>query len=62
MEVHHAVLHRRLVRAAIVFTANHYIVDAFVGLIVCLAGVLLALAAQRWVYPWVRIRLGASAP
>ena len=39
--------------AAIVATANHYIVDAFVGLIVCLGGVLLSLAMQRWGYPWL---------
>jgi hypothetical protein len=38
--------------AAIVFTANHYIVDAFVGLVVCLAGTALAWAMQRWLYPW----------
>jgi hypothetical protein len=37
--------------AAIVFTANHYIVDAFAGLVVCLGGLLLAAAMQRWVYP-----------
>ena len=37
--------------AAIVFTANHYIVDAFAGLVVCLAGLVLAAAMQRWVYP-----------
>ena len=37
--------------AAIVFTANHYIIDAFVGLVVCLAGVLLAAALQLWFYP-----------
>lgn len=40
--------------AAIVFTANHFIVDAFVGLVVCLAGLALAGAMQRWAYPWVR--------
>ncbi len=40
--------------AAIVFTANHYIFDAFVGLVVCLAGTALAWATQRWVYPWLR--------
>ncbi len=39
--------------AAIVFTANHYIADAFVGLVVCLAGQVLAAAMQRWVYPAV---------
>ncbi|HYM14831.1 MAG TPA: phosphatase PAP2 family protein [Dehalococcoidia bacterium] len=37
--------------AAIIFTANHYILDAFVGLVVCLAGIALAAAMQRWVYP-----------
>ncbi len=37
--------------AAIVFTANHFIADAFVGLVVCLAGLALAAAMQRWVYP-----------
>ena len=37
--------------AAIVFTANHYIVDAAAGCAVCLVGVALAMAAQRWVYP-----------
>jgi len=46
--------------AAIVFTANHYIVDAFAGIIVCLAGGLLALAVQRWFYPWVRDRFSAN--
>ena len=43
--------------AAIVFTANHYIIDAFAGVVVCLVGVGLALAAQRWAYPWLRARL-----
>jgi hypothetical protein len=51
--------------AAIVFTANHYIVDALVGLLVCIVGVALALAIQRWVYPAVRggveRRYGAAA-
>ena len=47
--------------AAIVFTANHFILDAFVGLVVCLVGLALAGAMQKWVYPWVRERtLGAS--
>jgi hypothetical protein len=40
--------------AAIVFTANHYILDAFIGLIVCLAGIWLALAMQRWGYPAIK--------
>lgn len=37
--------------ASIVFTANHYILDAFAGLVVCLGGIALALAMQRWGYP-----------
>ncbi|MEX2245603.1 MAG: phosphatase PAP2 family protein [Dehalococcoidia bacterium] len=40
--------------ASIVFTANHYILDAAVGLVVCLAGIWLALAMQRWGYPAIR--------
>lgn len=43
--------------AAIVFTANHFILDALAGLVVCLAGLALAGALQRWGYPWVRARL-----
>jgi hypothetical protein len=39
--------------AAIVFTANHYIVDAVVGCAVCLAGLALAWGMQVRVYPWV---------
>ena len=46
-----AVLLPWLQLAAIVFTANHFIVDAFAGLVVCLAGTALALAMQRWGYP-----------
>lgn len=46
---------------AIVFTANHFILDAFGGVVVCLAGVLLALAVQRWVYPWVGRRFASDA-
>lgn len=44
--------------AAIVFTANHYILDAFAGLVVALAGVAMALALQRWVYPLAVRRYG----
>ena len=39
--------------AAIVFTANHYIADAAAGAAVCVVGLALALAMQRWVYPAV---------
>lgn len=40
--------------AAIVFTANHYIVDAAVGCAVCVVGLALAAGMQRWVYPAVQ--------
>jgi hypothetical protein len=43
--------------AAIVFTANHYIVDALAGLVVCLAGTCLAWGMQRWGYPWLAARV-----
>jgi hypothetical protein len=52
--------------AAIVFTANHYILDAAAGLVVCLVGIWLALAMQRWGYPALRRevdrRWGAPPP
>ena len=38
--------------AAIVFTANHYILDAVVGCVVCLVGLGLAWGMQVWVYPF----------
>jgi hypothetical protein len=37
--------------AAILFTANHYIVDAMAGLVVALLGLGIAFALQRWLYP-----------
>ncbi len=40
--------------AAIVFTANHFIFDAFIGIVVCLGGVLIAIALQWWGYPSMR--------
>lgn len=40
--------------AAIVFTANHFIVDAFVGLGVCVLGVGVAIVLQRWGYANLR--------
>jgi hypothetical protein len=46
---------------AIVATANHYIVDALAGLVVCLVGTALALGAQRWLYPALRRRFEAPA-
>jgi hypothetical protein len=46
--------------AAIVFTANHYIIDAVVGCAVCVAGLGLAWGMQAWVYPWVERRVAAE--
>ena len=40
--------------ASIVLTANHFILDAPAGLAVGLAGLLLAMALQRWGYAWLR--------
>jgi hypothetical protein len=45
-----------------VLSANHFIVDAFAGLVVCLAGLALAWAMQRWFYPWCRSYLAAPSP
>jgi len=39
---------------AILFTANHYILDAMAGLVVGLMGLLIAIALQRWGYSAVR--------
>lgn len=39
---------------SILFTANHYILDAFAGLVVALMGLLVALALQRWGYAGIR--------
>ena len=36
--------------SAIIFTANHYILDAMAGLVVALLGLLVAMALQRWGY------------
>jgi hypothetical protein len=40
--------------AAIVLTANHYIVDAFAGLAVCVVGVGIAIVLQQWGYARLR--------
>jgi len=39
---------------AILFTANHYILDAMAGLGVGLMGLLVAMALQRWGYTALR--------
>ncbi len=53
--------------AAIVFTANHFIFDAFIGIVVCLGGALAAIALQRWGYPagrllFMRVRERVAEP
>ena len=50
---------------AILFTANHYILDAMAGLVVGLMGLLVAMALQRWGYAGLRRlldRLLAATP
>jgi hypothetical protein len=39
---------------SILFTANHYILDAMAGLVVGLMGLLIAMALQRWGYARIR--------
>ena len=48
--------------AAIVFTANHYIIDAFVGAAVCVVGLALALVLQQWFYPGLQRRFAPVEP
>jgi hypothetical protein len=47
---------------AILFTANHYILDAMIGLIVALAGLGIALGLQRWVYPRIQPAVSGGEP
>ena len=39
---------------SILFTANHFVLDAMVGLVVGLLGLLIAMALQQWGYAWFR--------
>ena len=48
--------------AAIIFTANHYILDAMAGLLVALLGLLVAITLQRMAYPAVRRALDRWLP
>lgn len=43
---------------SIVFTANHYVLDALAGLAVAVLGLLVAMALQRWGYAGVRRLVG----
>ena len=45
---------------SITLTANHFFLDALAGGIVAIAGVGLALAVERWAYPWIGNRLRRS--
>jgi len=46
---------------SILFTANHYILDAMAGAGVALMGLLIAMALQRWGYPLVQRRVYRAA-
>jgi len=48
--------------AAILVTANHYILDAMAGGVVGLMGLLIAMALQRWGYPGVQRWVNRVAP
>ncbi len=45
---------------SITLTANHFFLDALAGGIVAIAGIGLALAVERWAYPWLGDRLRRS--
>jgi hypothetical protein len=45
---------------SITLTANHFFLDALAGGLVAIAGVGLALAVERWVYPWIGVQLRRS--
>ena len=47
--------------SAIIFTANHYILDGIAGLAVVPLGLLAAMALQRWAYPAARRLAGAAS-
>ncbi len=48
--------------AAILFTANHYIIDAMAGVVVALMGLLIAMALQRWGYAGFQKLVNRLAP
>ncbi len=48
--------------AAILFTANHYIIDAMAGAVVALMGLLIAMALQRWGYAGFQRLVNRLAP
>ena len=47
---------------SILFSANHYVLDAVAGLVVGLMGLLIAMALQEWGYAWVRGLVARIAP
>jgi hypothetical protein len=47
---------------SIVYSANHFILDAMAGLVVGLMGLLIAIALQRWGYAWVQRTAARLAP
>jgi hypothetical protein len=55
-----ALAHPLTQSASTVFTGNHYFLDGVGGLCVALAGLIFALAMQRWGYAALHRRLGLS--
>jgi membrane-associated phospholipid phosphatase len=50
-----ALVHPLTQAASTVYTGNHFFLDGLAGLVVASAGLALALAMQRWGYPWLRL-------
>ena len=45
---------------SITLTANHFFLDALAGGVVALAGIAVAIALSRWVYPWAGAQMRRS--
>jgi hypothetical protein len=46
---------------SITLTANHFFLDALAGGLVALAGIAVAIAISRWVYPWLSVQAHRSS-
>jgi hypothetical protein len=45
---------------SITLTANHFFLDAMAGGVVAMAGIAVAIALSRWVYPWTGVQMRRS--